>query len=304
MEINYHDITLDEGWGGPFKWFLFASIIFHLAVLYFCLAVLPDLTRPSPPKLDIFKVNLITLPAAPPPAPAAAVAAAETTAKTVPVAPPVAQPPAEQPTEAVPVGPVEKPPEPIKKIETPPPEPKVEVEKKPPKEPEKTPEKAPEKKTPAKPKENPDKKIAAAIDNLKAKKHLEDRMAELMAKHQPGEGDSTNPQGVPGGRPSDLDPQMQLFFLQIYNIINSNWIVPPEDMLDKSQNPTAVYRISIDPSGKLAYKGFRQKSGQDIFDLAVETAVGNSEFPPPPEVFGGKTVNLNLLFTLKGVRGG
>ncbi|MBF0530991.1 MAG: hypothetical protein HQK55_17340 [Deltaproteobacteria bacterium] len=83
MDLTFDDIMLDEGWGRPFKWFVVASIIFHVAAVYFCVEILPGLDNGPRIPPPIYTVTLVSLPqAGGSPAVAAPSAPAKSEAKT------------------------------------------------------------------------------------------------------------------------------------------------------------------------------------------------------------------------------
>jgi outer membrane biosynthesis protein TonB len=319
MQLSYRDIVLDEGWGGPFKWFVAASLIFHALVIYFSVAILPDLSKSNRPEVDLYTVQFLPLPPGPPPAaaekaavpkPAQAPKPAEKApeeAATPPEPAEAAKVKPEESTPLVPVGPIKKPEPEIKRTDAPPPEPKVEVEKPKPK-----PTPPAEKPKPKpKPKPNPDAKINSAIENLQKKaqarseeQQIEERMAQLKKSVGSNEGEVTAEGGVPDGKWVEGKRDQQLYYLQIYNIIQSNWNLPPESAVSAAGPLKAAYRIQIAPSGEVVGRSFKTKSGEDIFDAAIENAIKNSRLPKLPDSFGGRTITVDLYFTPEGVRKG
>ena len=308
MNLAYDDIILDNGWEPAFKWFVLISVVFHVAAMYFAVAVLPELMSKNREMPVVYTVNLVSLPPAPPPAPTAP---ADIPVKIDPKAPPIQEMPTTpepEPAELVPVGPI-KPPEPdkpeIKKIEKKPPEP-PKAEDKPKPEPKPEPKPKPKEKR----RVDPDRKIDQALARLEKKvskdkeeKHLDQAMASLAAKHSPGEGESS---GVPGGRSrgpvTELDARMRDYYVVLYNIISSNWNMPPENLVDRSKKLETIYIIRIAPSGKIVKAWFQKKSGQEHFDNSAEKAVQRSRLPRLPDVFKGNSIEVGLRFTPSGVK--
>lgn len=320
MDLTYEDIILDEGWGRPFKWFVLASIIFHVFLIYFSVEILPGLgskTRIMPP---IYTVTLVSLPSAGG-TPATHTQSPPAKAETKPpvketVAPP---PPKPETTELVPIGPV-KPKEvdkpEIKKIETPPPKPEVKKPEPPKpevKKPETPPPPKPEVKTPPKPAEvSPDQILNQNLAKLQAKvkaKQEDDQinqaMSALAAKTGTGsgQGEGTGPASVRGsGVGTELDARMRDYYIVLYNIVSANWNMPPEKLLTGKKKLEAVFLIRIDRAGRVIESKFERESGENLFDQSAEKAVKRSAFPPLPDVFQGPYIEVGLRFTPSGVR--
>lgn len=308
MNLAYNDIILDEGWDKAFKWFVILSIVFHAVVLYFSLAVLPELSSRTRVKPPVYTVNLVSLPPAPPPAPAAP---PETPVNPDLKIPPIQEVPPEPepaPAELIPVGPV-KPKEPdkpkINKIETPPPKPEI----KPIEEPKPKPKPKEEPKPKPKRKVNPNRRLNNRLKQLEAKvkrdkedQHLAAAMANIAAKRSAGDGDTSNPATIRGNGASELNSRMRDYYVVIYNILTANWNMPPAKMLSSEKKLEAIYVVRISPSGKVTKGWFEKKSGEDLFDASAKKAVKKSKFPPLPDVFQGGSIEVGLRFTPSGVR--
>lgn len=318
MNLAFDDILLDEGLGPVFKWFIIISVLLHAAVIFFAVAIAPNIGGDSKSMKPVYKVNLITLPPAPPPAPAApSDIQVNPDAQTPDLVQVPAAPPEPEATPLVPVGPIkpkETPKPEVKKIETKPPKPEIkEIEKPKPKpKPEPKPEPKKEVKPKPKPVEKPKvtadqlvnqklKKIEAKVKAQKEDKAINSAIANLAARHTAGDGDSVGGPGVPGGQKSDIDARKGAYFVILYNIVQSNWVMPPPGMVDDQDNLMAIYVITINESGAIVRNRFDKKSGQDAFDQAVERALEMSKLPPLPDVFGGKAV-VGLRFTPAGVK--
>jgi TonB C terminal len=77
--------------------------------------------------------------------------------------------------------------------------------------------------------------------------------------------------------------------------------VDPKQVNASDQQPaTVAIRFKILPSGQLMDGGtvLEQLSGQTPFDKAVWQAIANSTYPPLPEEFQGKYLELRAYFTL------
>lgn len=281
MELAYDDIVLDEGLGPWFGWSIALSLILHAVLFYFVFFVMPGLSsvpRKLPP---IYTVNLVTLP------PASA-------GKPAPVQPkPVAKPkpaPALEKARLVPLGPI-KPKEPakpeVKKIKKPLPEPK-----------------------PA-PKVDSGKALNQALTRIKSKvrrkrkvEHsIDDAIARLAERQTAtvGTGTRTGTRGT--GPVSELDSRMRDYYLVIYNIISTNWNMPPESITGPNKNLEAVYIIQVNPDGKIMKAWFERKSGQKYFDQSAVKAVRRSDpLPSLPKVFKGREIEIGLRFTPLGIK--
>ncbi|MDR2200255.1 MAG: TonB C-terminal domain-containing protein [Deltaproteobacteria bacterium] len=195
------------------------------------------------------------------------------------------------PVEAIPIKPPEDvPPPEVKRVEEPPP-------KVPP------PEKPPDPKPKPKPKAQPsaDTRINNAIKDLQRKTEsrqddeaINQSIANLALERGRGDGSSSRP-AAPNTRGRTIDPEKQRYYLQILEIVRSNWM-PPASMV--SPNTVATFVIAIDPSGRITGKNLREPSGNRDFDLSVEQAINRSSFPPLPAAFGGKPDNPALRFSL------
>ncbi len=291
MDLSYQDIILDNGWDPWFKWFLTISVILHLTALYFGFFVLPDLNGGRRQIKPEYKVNLVTLPSlglpdAPP-------AAKTTQAQSPEAAPkPAAKPkpaPAPEPEAAklVPIGPV-KPEEPA---------PKPEVKKI-----EKTPPPAE-----AKPKVDPDQALKDALAKIQAKQKskaaTEDKLANALAgiekKVATGAG---VPYGVQGsGRAGTGDRMTREYLTVVVNIIQANWIMPPESIIGRTKLES-IYIIIIERDGRVSRAWFEQNSREKLFDQSVEKAVMRAgKMPPLPDWYQGDTYEIGMRFTPSGI---
>lgn len=305
MDLAYDDIILDNGWNRNFKWFILLSVIFHAAVIVFCVVVLPGLSFRTHDMPVPYTVNLISLPPAPPPAPAAPASLPVDTKSKIP---PVQEIPAPEPepAELVPVGPI-KPKEPeveIKKKETLPPEPEVKKIEKP------KPEVKPEEKPKPKPKPSADQQIRKALKDVKRQVEAENQdqkidqtLANLAAKVGAGDGETSNSPGVRGSGPiSEIDARIRDYYVIMHNIIKHNWNIPTESMVGGRTDLETIYIIRVAPSGEILKAWFEKKSGVENFDSSVEKAIEKSKLPPLPEIFGGRNIEVGFRFTPSGMK--
>jgi TonB family protein len=304
FNVNPYDTRAEERQYG-LLWVIFASFLLH-NVFFGVLIVAPgifDFGREERP-LDVMTVQLVG--ALEPPAPAAPAAEVAPDLPTPDVVKlPVQEPVLPQPTPVaeiqVPKTPVEA--IPIKKPEiTPPPEVKR-VEEPPPKVmvPEKPPEPKPKPAPPKKAAPSDDTKIDTAIQRLQRKTQAEQADASIdqsIANIALARGRSTGTSSAPAApntQGRQIDPEKQRYYLQLLEIVRSNWMPPASTI---APNTVATFVIAIDPSGRVTGKNLRQPSGNTEFDKSVEQAITRSSFPPLPPAFGGKPDNPALRFTL------
>ena len=283
---------------------IIASFVLHNA-FFGLMALAPgffDFGKKDEP-LDIMTVQLVG--AIEPPAPAAPKAPVNPDLDVPDVVKiPVAEPILPQPTPAseiqVPKTPVEA--IPIKKPDAPPPPEVKRVEEPPPKVrlPEKPPEPKPQPKPKPKAAPSDDSKISTAIKDLQRKTEaaeddsaITQSIANLALQRGRSTGTSSRP-AAPNTQGQQIDPEKQRYYLQLLEIVRSNWM-PPASAI--SANTMATFVIAIDPSGRVTGKNLRQPSGNSEFDQSVEQAINRSRFPPLPPAFGGKPDNPALRFT-------
>ncbi|MDR2338629.1 MAG: TonB family protein [Deltaproteobacteria bacterium] len=303
MSLNPYETQQDNRKMGLFG-FIVLSFILH-NVFFGIMIYAPglfDFNR-GPKPLDIMTVQLVGN--IEPPAPAAPAAPVNPDLN-VPdvVRMPVQDPQIPQPTPMteiqvpktpVNVIPIKKPdvtpPPEVKRVEEPPP--KVQV-------PEKPPEPAPKPKPKAKAPSD-DTKIDNAIKDLQRKTEAKETdqaitqsIANLALERGRGTGTSSRP-AAPNTSGQLIDPEKQRYYLQLLEIVRSNWMPPASSI---APNTMATFVIAIDPSGRVTGKNLRVPSGNSEFDQSVEQAINRSRFPPLPPAFGGKPDNPALRFTL------
>jgi protein TonB len=195
------------------------------------------------------------------------------------------------PVEAIPIKKAEIPPPEVKRLEEPPP--KVQIPEKPP---EPKPKPKPKAKAPS-----TDTQINNAIKNLERKNAaaqddaaINQSIANIALDRGRSTGTSSQP-AAPNTRGQMIDPEKQRYYLQLLEIVRSNWMPPASSV---APNTVATFVIAIDPSGRVTGKNLREPSGNREFDLSVEQAITRSHFPPLPPAFGGKPDNPALRFTL------
>lgn len=187
------------------------------------------------------------------------------------------------PADVIPLGPKakapEKPPE-IKKVSPPP---KI----------------TPPKVEQPKPKPNTDAEINKRMEALKRKREadqldeaIEARMYNLNLERGRGEGDSSERSGVSGGQ--QVDPEVARYFSHIRDIIAENWVPPVEASSNRNH---AIYRITIDPSGRITNLQLVRSSGSQSYDQSVQRAINKSNpLPQLPPIFGGQSISPGLAF--------
>lgn len=189
------------------------------------------------------------------------------------------------PPDVIPLGPKvkapDKPPE-IKKV-SPPPKitpPKVEKPK-------------------PKPDANQDAEINKRMADLKRKREaaqldedIERRMYNLNLERGRGDGDSSEQSSSSGTQ--RIHPEMARYYRHIRDIISENWVPPAEAYSNTNQT---VYRITIDPSGRITSLQLMRSSGNQSYDLSVQRAINKSNpLPQLPPIFGGQPISPGLNF--------
>lgn len=275
------------------------SVAFHLAVVWVFIYVFPALLTHRDQPLEFVTVILAGDMA--PPAPAAPAdlpvdpdqkgpdvveAPQGDPALSQPQFKPVTPDTVTAPPDVIPLGPKakapEKPPE-IKKVSPPPKITPPKVEK-------------------PKPRPNPDAEINKRLEELKRKREadkldedIEARMYNLNLARGRGEGDSSEQSGSSGSQATH--PEIARYYRHIRDIISENWVPPVEAYANAK--PT-VYRVTIDPSGRIASLQLLQSSGNQSYDLSVERAINKSNpLPPLPPIFGGRAISPGLTFELE-----
>jgi outer membrane biosynthesis protein TonB len=286
------------------------SLVIHF-MLYWAMVLAPSFFgRPEELPFDAITVQLVG--AVEPPAPAAPAAPVNPDLQ-IPdlVELPTAEPAVPQPTpleelvipetppEVIPIAPTPvAPPPPVQKAKDPPP--KV-----------KPPEKPPEPKPKPKPKPkapSDQQQLNSSIQDLQRKRELRDeehtvnqRIANIAAERGRGNGVSSQP-AAPNNAGQRIDPEKQRYYLQIMEIVRSNWL-PPASAVSAS-NISTTFVIAIDTTGRLMGKNLRISSGNSDYDLSVEQAINRSRFPPLPAAFGGQPDNPALKFNLSYLNAG
>lgn len=108
--------------------------------------------------------------------------------------------------------------------------------------------------------------------------------------------------GAPINGDEWVDPAAAEYYRHIQMVVSGNWLAPAEaGYIDL----VATYRIVIQPDGQVSSSSLVRSSGNESYDLSVERAVEySSPFRPLPEVFGGKSVPIQLNFKLSDMRRG
>jgi outer membrane biosynthesis protein TonB len=283
------------------------SLILH-ALLFVLVMFGPDFFQGAKPKpLELVTIQLVG--SLEPPAPAAPKAPVNPNlAGPDVVRLPTADPVVPQPTPIEKITIPESPVEIIPIAKTPPKEtPVVTKAKDPPpkvKAPEKPPEKAPEPKPKPKPKPKAPSDQALLdqrLEELQRKKESEaeedavnQAIANIALERGRGTGVSSQP-AAPNTTGRLVEAERQGYYLQILNIVKSNWI-PPANAV--ASNISSTFVIAIDPSGIVTGKNMLSSSGNPDFDASVEQAINRSKFPPLPSAFNGKPDNPALQFNL------
>ncbi|MDR1081173.1 MAG: TonB C-terminal domain-containing protein, partial [Deltaproteobacteria bacterium] len=145
-------------------------------------------------------------------------------------------------------------------------------------------------------------RLNSSLEELQRKKELREEeqalnqsIANIAAERGRGNGLSSQP-AAPNNQGQRIDPEKQRYYLQLMEIVRSNWL-PPASAVSAS-NISTTFVIAIDPSGRLMGKNLRISSGNPDYDLSVEQAIVRSRFPPLPSAFGGNPDNPALKFNL------
>jgi outer membrane biosynthesis protein TonB len=286
------------------------SLVIHF-MLYWAMVLAPDFFGgPKEPPFDAITIQLMG--AIEPPAPAAPAAPVNpdlqvpdvvklpTADEAVPQPTPLEElviP--ETPPEVIPIAPTPvEPPPPVVKAKEPPPKVKA---------PEKPPEPKPKPKV--KPKAPSDQqRLDTTMRELQRKRErkeedaaLNQSIANIAAERGRGNGLSSVP-AAPNNQGQRIDPEKQRYYLQIMEIVRSNWL-PPASAVSAS-NISTTFVIAIDPAGRITGKNLRIASGNAEYDASVEQAINRSHFPPLPPAFGGKPDNPALKFNLSYLSAG
>ncbi|MDR1313123.1 MAG: TonB C-terminal domain-containing protein, partial [Deltaproteobacteria bacterium] len=147
-----------------------------------------------------------------------------------------------------------------------------------------------------------------SIRELERKRALRDEeqalnqsIANIAAERGRGNGLSSAP-AAPNNQGQRIDPEKQRYYLQLMEIVRSNWL-PPASAVSAS-NISTTFVIAIDPTGRITGKNLRISSGNTDYDSSVEQAINRSRFPPLPPAFGGRPDNPALKFNLSYLRAG
>lgn len=282
MSTAYADTVLDEGYGASFKWIVFISITFHVLVFLFGGVFLPKWSRSPVRPLPIYTVNLVSFQTAL--APSEKINTGKKFMQASNFVPPKAK------TKLIPLG--KKDAGPAKKTEI------------------KKIKKAPVKTKPLK-KVDPGKDIDKALSRIRTKvkknlapdKQIEKAITSLVNKRQAGRIAAGT---LFGTRNTPLqNEKLNDYAYLLQNVISANWILPPESILRKKGELSAIYIIRIEPSGKIAKAWFEKRSGDRMFDQSVQKAVAKatlrSNFAPlPPEI--KRPEEFGLRFTPSGIK--
>lgn len=94
-----------------------------------------------------------------------------------------------------------------------------------------------------------------------------------------------------------MESTMNAYGAHITDVLRSNWIIP---VWLQSEKLRAAVRIYIDAKGKVMSFQFLQKSGNEVFDNCVKSAINNSNFAPPPAEMapGLRSSGIEVLFPI------
>jgi len=143
-----------------------------------------------------------------------------------------------------------------------------------------------EKQTPPveKPKESPadllNKALSKIEKKVKTEEHLDKALANLENKagdrRGTGQPGGTGGGGVPGGT------IMQIYQMEVYSLIKSNWHYPPD--LASGKNPEATVVLMVKSDGTILKSRLEKRSADALFDESVLKAIERSNpLPPFPE---------------------
>jgi len=282
------------------------SVAFHLLVVWAFVYALPNLLTQRARQLDFITVQLYgalapAAPAAPADLPVDPNQKGPDVVEVPKSDPALSQPKLDPvtpdkviaPADVIPLGPKakDKPPEIIKEKKSPPPPIVKPLET-------------------AKPKAkatNPDAVINKRMEELKRKKEADKLDQEILAKMNnlalasgQGQGDASEQGGSSGTQ--RVHPDIERYLAHITDIVSSNWMQPDQPFSD---NIRAVYRVRIEPNGRITSVALEQSSGNPSYDLSVERAISKSSpFPPLPPIFGGASIAHGFIFKPADLRRG
>jgi TonB family protein len=116
----------------------------------------------------------------------------------------------------------------------------------------------------------------------------------LAALEKTGEGKPSKDQ--PEGSPDGVDEGDALiaqlgdvYLTQVYKLVKSNYAVPEIISERERMFLQATVVITLDAKGNILELGFEKRSGNGVFDSAIENAIRKTApFPAPPKELAGK----------------
>jgi TonB family protein len=121
-------------------------------------------------------------------------------------------------------------------------------------------------------------------------------------EHREGRNSKEKPQGSPNGvaeGDSLVAEAGNIYYTEIHKSVTAHYTLP--ELIDERERMhlTATVVITLDRNGKLKQLVFEQKSGNSLFDSAIEGAIRQAApFPPPPRELADKyaTNGIGLIF--------
>ncbi len=149
------------------------------------------------------------------------------------------------------------------------------------------------------------KEIKRRVEEKKEEEYLKKRLLELQAKKKKTEKKARSHTGASKtsspvtnrskkGK-SGEDPVLKRYFLSVWELIRSHWILP-QGVIEKT-DLEAVAVLVIAPSGKVLSVRFERSSGEPLFDQSVRRAIeGISSLPPLPKALADAPLELGVRF--------
>jgi colicin import membrane protein len=160
-----------------------------------------------------------------------------------------------------------------------------------------------EKETPPveKPKESPADVLNQALSKIEKKVKTEEHLDKALANLENKSGGRSRGTGQPGGTGGGGPPggtAMQLYQMEVENLIKSNWHYP--SALESRKDLEAIVVLAVKRDGTILKTRFEKRSADALFDESVLKAIERSNpLPPFPEGYRMTHDELEINFNLK-----
>lgn len=151
-----------------------------------------------------------------------------------------------------------------------------------------------------KPKESPADLLNKALSKLEKKVKTEEHLDKALAnlENRAGGRSGTGQPGGTGGGGTPGGTAMQIYQMEVENLIKSNWHYPAA--LESRKDLEAIVVLAVKSDGTIMKTRFDRRSTDVLFDESVSKAIERSNpLPPFPEGYRKTYEELEINFNLK-----